>query len=297
MEESVDKPVVGLGSPVDELIHGAIDIHVHFGPDAFIDRRSDALTLARSCQEVGLRAIALKSHEQPTQLLAHAVGLAIPEIQVFGGVCLNYEVGGINPHAVEATARIGGKFVWFPTSSSAADRSARGRGTGGISIMHPSGGLSTEAGEVLEIAREYDLVVASGHLSMHETLSLFGEARRMGVSRLVVTHVSTLTKWYGLDLQDVKHLAATGAYLEHSVNVFFPFMLGIPPSSMIEIIRWVGTDRCILSSDLGIWNQPLAPEGLRTGVAYLLSAGMSVDEVELLVKRNPANLLDLSQIA
>jgi hypothetical protein len=286
---------VGLASSVDELIHGAIDIHVHFGPDAFVDRRTNALTLARSCREVGLRAIVLKSHEQPTQLLAHAVGLAVPEVQVFGGVCLNDEVGGINPRAVEATARIGGKLVWFPTSSAAADRSARGRGTGGISIVHPSGGLSTEAGEVLEIAREYDLVVASGHLSMRETLSLFGEARRMGVSRLVVTHVSTLTRWYGLRVEDVKQLAMTGAYLEHSVNVFFPLALGLAPGDMIEIIRSVGAERCMLSSDLGIWNQPLPPEGLRTGVAYLLSAGMSMDEVELLVKHNPASLLDLGQ--
>jgi hypothetical protein len=33
---------------------------------------------------------------------------------VFGGVVLNYAVGGINPEAVLVNARLNGKYVWIP---------------------------------------------------------------------------------------------------------------------------------------------------------------------------------------
>jgi hypothetical protein len=42
-----------------ELLHGAVDIHVHHGPDLY-PRIQDHLELARSAQAAGFRALCLK---------------------------------------------------------------------------------------------------------------------------------------------------------------------------------------------------------------------------------------------
>lgn len=294
MGEPSDERVREVGIAADDLLRGAIDAHAHFGPDAHVGRCTDALALVRACQEVGLRAVVLKSHEQPTPLVAYTVAQCVPEVSVFGSVCLNDEIGGINPSAVDAAARIGAKVVWFPTASAAADRLHRKGGTGGITILDGSQQrISSVTGEVLEIARQHDLVVASGHLSPRESLHLFREAAAMGLHRLVATHVSTSSRWFGLTIDDQRAFTATGALLEHCVNVFSPLMLGLRPADMIEMIRSVGAEHCILSSDLGISNQPMPPTGLRAGLVQLLVAGLSEREAELLVKRNPGELLGL----
>jgi len=46
---------------VDTLVSGAIDMHVHFGPESLMERRQNALQLARSAKEMGLRALVLKN--------------------------------------------------------------------------------------------------------------------------------------------------------------------------------------------------------------------------------------------
>ena len=58
-------------SNVDKLMSGSIDTHVHFIPDSLVGRRQDALRLAQSARESGMRAIVLKSREYITV----AVGL------------------------------------------------------------------------------------------------------------------------------------------------------------------------------------------------------------------------------
>ena len=36
--------------------------------------------------------------------------------RIIGGVTLSHEVGGMNPHVVDAEAKLGGKIVWMPVS-------------------------------------------------------------------------------------------------------------------------------------------------------------------------------------
>ena len=52
-------------------------------------------------------------------------------------------------------------------------------------------------------------------------------------------------------------------------------------------------DSAILSSDLGQANNPLHPDGLETIFAGLRGAGMTIDEINRIAKRNPARLLGL----
>ena len=82
-----------------ELLHGAVDIHVHHGPDLY-PRIQDHLELARSAQAAGFRALRLKCHNFPTTQLAVMTQKEVDGIDVFGSIVCNLHVGGMNPIAV-----------------------------------------------------------------------------------------------------------------------------------------------------------------------------------------------------
>ncbi|GBD10634.1 hypothetical protein HRbin23_00279 [bacterium HR23] len=279
-------------STIRRLLQGAIDIHVHFAPDPRVERRSDALEVAQYAKAQGMRALVLKSHEYPTTPVAYTVAQVVPGIELYGGVSLDEEIGGLNPVAVEATARMGGKVVWFPTFSARAWRQSGGQ-SGGISILDEAGRLLPQALQVLEVIRQYDLVLATGHIGVQETYTLVQKAREMGISRIVITHASSMTPRTGLTVEDQKRLAHMGAFIEHCVHAMMPTTLRIPPQEIARQIHEVGEEHCILSTDFGQAFHPIAPEGLRMGIAWLLQAGLGTEAVEQVVKYNPARLLGL----
>ena len=110
-------PTTNEGAPAlstrSELLHDAIDIHIHTAPDIF-ERNVTAESAAADAMAAGMGAIVVKSHSTDTAARAETASLAIG-FPVYGGVALNYPVGGINHHAVIETARQGGKIVWMPT--------------------------------------------------------------------------------------------------------------------------------------------------------------------------------------
>ncbi|HUC98168.1 MAG TPA: DUF6282 family protein, partial [Candidatus Polarisedimenticolaceae bacterium] len=61
---------------MDEVMHGAIDMHVHFGPDMpptadlAVARRLDGIGTARQARDAGMRAVVMKSHHCLPALLS-----------------------------------------------------------------------------------------------------------------------------------------------------------------------------------------------------------------------------------
>src|SRR5205085_6438432 len=101
----------GVTDVVDRLLDGAVDLHVHPYPSPF-PRRLDAAEAAQRAADAGMRAIVVKSHHHDTAtdvaaLKAH--GIDASGIDVYGGVALNTQVGGLNPHAVNMSLAMGGK--------------------------------------------------------------------------------------------------------------------------------------------------------------------------------------------
>ena len=276
----------------DRLMEGSVDIHVHFAPDPKQERRSDAITVAESAKAQGMRSVVFKSHEYPTHPVAYTVSQIVPGISLIGGICLDVEVGGLNPMAVDASANMGGRIVWMPTFSARADREYRGL-EGGISILNPQGRLVTEVYTILETIKQHDLVLATGHLSPKESLVLVDEARNLGINRIVVTHASTMAFWTGMTVEDMKALAEKGAFIEHCVHVMMPMTARMVPSELVDMVRTIGPEHCIISTDFGQAYHPLPPEGLRMGAAMLLRAGMEEVEVGMMIKDNPSRLLGL----
>jgi hypothetical protein len=270
----------------------SVDIHVHFAPDPRVERRSDALEVAQHAKNMGMRGLVFKSHEFPTQPVAHTVSKTIPGISLIGGVTLDLEVGGLNPAAVEASACMGGRVVWLPTFSALADRQRRGL-EGGICVLDGRGKLVPEMYPILETVRQHDMVLATGHLSTQESMVLVDEARNLGISRIVVTHGSTMSFWTGMTVEDMRALAEKGAFIEHCINVMMPLSYRLNPSELADMIRTIDPEQCIISTDFGQAHHPMPPEGLRMGIATLLQVGMEEVEIGMMVKDNPSRLLGL----
>src|SRR5256885_13833012 len=123
-------------------VAGAVDLHCHPYPDLF-PRLADDFDIVRAARDAGRKAILLKCHHENTVSRAYLVQRVIPGIRVFGGIVLNYYVGGINPAAVEASLRLGGKEVWMPTVDAGYHAEIHG-GTGGYDSQQ--GGRSPAQG-------------------------------------------------------------------------------------------------------------------------------------------------------
>ncbi len=277
---------------VDRLMDDAVDIHVHFDPDARVERRSNAVELAQEAKNAGMRGLVLKSHEYPSHPVAYTVTQTVPGISLIGGVALNVEVGGLNPTAVEASANLGGRIVWMPTLSARADRQAKGL-EGGIYLLDSQGRLIPEVYPILETIKQHDMVLATGHISTEESMTLVDEAKNLGIHHVVVTHATTMSFRTGMTVDDMKVLAGKGAFIEHCVHVMMPLTYRLSPSELTDTIRSIGAEQCIISTDFGQAFHPSPPEGLRMGIATLLQAGMEEVEVGMMVKDNPSRLLGL----
>jgi predicted metal-dependent TIM-barrel fold hydrolase len=83
-----------------------------------------------------------------------------------------------------------------------------------------------------------------------------------------------------------------GAFVEYCFVTTIPES-SIDPKDMVNAIRAVGAQRCILSTDLGQINNPAPVAGMRMMIATMLDNGLTEKEIEIMVKTNPAKLLGL----
>ena len=270
---------------IEEILKGSFDLHVHASPDAGAERRLDALETARYAYEAEMAGFVLKSHEYPTAPLAYVLNQMYPGLKVAGAIALNRSVGGLNPDAVEVSAKLGARVVWMPTFDAHAWLSRIGRGTG-ISITNDGGQLKSEVGDILDLIKEHDMALAAGHVSPTEAITLFREANYRGITRMTATHPGGIAT-----MDEHRELASLGAYLEHPFLSCMPDRARLSVQELVDTIRELGTERCVVTTDFGQWMNPPAAEGMRMAIAALLGAGMEPSEVSMLVKENPNQLI------
>ena len=172
----------------DHLLHGAIDMHVHFAPDPFRERKGSALGLARQAAEAGMKGVVLKAHHYcstPVCFTVNELGLGV---ELFGSLVMNRSLGGLNPRAVGAAAALGTRVLWMPTTDSVVD--APMRGEAGLRLTGEDGGLLPEVGRILEIVKKHDMLLCTGHIGPEEVFALVRRAVGMGIAT-VVTHPLT----------------------------------------------------------------------------------------------------------
>jgi len=284
---------------IDKLVAGSIDMHLHPGLSTGLSR-VDAIEAARQAQQAGMNAIVFKSHNYTAAAVAIIVNQLVPGIRVFGSVCLDYEIGGINSHALESSAQLGAKVVWMPTfSSTNSIKMMRALGLPlkgeGFSILDEAGKLVPEMEPILSLIKKYDMVLATGHISPQEVFVLVKEAQRIGIKKIVITHPTDKEFMEKvLSIEELQQLAKIGAFMEFTIVGMLPNEFGHDPAQVAQVIKTIGPEHCILSTDLGQPQNPLPVEGMRLLISTMLHHGITPEEIELMVKVNPAGLLGLS---
>lgn len=276
----------------DRILDGAIDIHAHYGPDTY-NRQWDVFEIAARAQERGMRGLVIKSHWTESATVANlARRYAAPGLEVFGSLSLNASVGGVNPMAVRAFAEIDGhygKVVWMPTHDSEHEVLTNGDVRPYVRVSQ-DGVLLPQVFEVLDLIAQYDLTLATGHVSADEMLQIMHAARERGINRIIVTHPGLGPQYTDPSIEQLQEAAAMGGYAEVVANTLYSEP---SRSAKIAMIRALGPEHCIISSDSGLVGTPNHADAMVLTANILREAGFTEDELDLMFKTNPARVLGL----
>ena len=298
---------MGTRTVYDEMLVGASDLHVHVDLEFAQDRFRKALPewewLPRA-ERAGMRAVLLKSHLWPSVTVAALLDqLYAGPVRVATSVTLNPMSGGVDPWAVEAAAAMGARAVFMPTWGSANDRDHGGfhkrlaetfetfdpARLSVTSIVDEGGSLVPAAHEVLRLAHERGLMLSTGHISWQESLALAREANRIGFERLVMAHPLSVS--VGAPHDAVTEIVGLGAYAEFCWPTVSPGRRS--PAEVVGLIRAIGAERTILTSDYFGGAGPSPSDLLRMLAGVLYDNGLGLEEIRTAAVTNPAHLLGL----
>ena len=289
----------------NNIIKNAFDLHIHLGPD-IMPRKYDLDSLIR-LEEGKIAGFVTKRHFLPTS----GNSKIDTALKIYDSITLNHSVGGFNANAVRACAQISKQplFVWFPTvhaekflrkqeyeiplewfgqNSKFVPRKATE--VEGLVIWDKNQKIKKEVIGVLEAIKEFDAVLATGHVTWQEAESLVAAAQKIGIKKIILTHPICPGMEMPISIQ--KKLTMLGVYVEHCYSMFT--IHKIPITKIVSQIRAVGAERCILSSDVGQVFSPSPSESLSKFYDLLLDAGISEQELEQMLVKNPKNILNLN---
>jgi Family of unknown function (DUF6282) len=293
----------------DVLLQGALDLHAHASPEltSRMPGRLSNTQWARLAARCRMRGYVIKSHLFPTTGIANTLQPEFPELEIFSSITLNPTSGGLSPLAVECAIEAGAKVVWMPTWS-ARQQSLRPSvflermerfitrleasrwPVAGLSVSGEDGSLTPQVREIVRLCAERDVVVASGHLPPSASLTLCEAVIEAG-GRFILTH--PLSSSVAASLEDQCTVARMGGFVEHVFVGCMPMHQRMDPVLIVEAIKTVGAERCVMSTDaIESWNPP-QPELLRMFIATMLSLGISDEDVHAMTHENPAKALGL----
>jgi len=274
-------------------LKGAIDIHVHQDPDS-APRAIDADDAARQAKAAGMRAVVLKNHWAETASLAYMVRKMVPGIEVFGGITQDLAVGGINIEAVKHMADMKGgygRIVWLPTFD--AQNQVKDKGPE-VKVSENDKLLPGVLALLDYIATRKQLALETGHVSAEEALMVLREARARGIQHVVATH--GMSGPTNLSVAQAQEFGRLGGYVEFVYGGTLEKSSKLTLEKYAEWIKAVGPEHCILSTDLGgarPYPRPMPTAGMLEFMQRLHALGISVADINLMVKTNPAKVLGL----
>ena len=222
-----------------ELLKGAIDIHVHAGPHIFSSpRRVDPFQAAFQARDAGMRAIVYMDVFEMSNGTAWLVNRVVPDFQTYGGLILNTVYGGMNPRAVKTAISYGdgAKYVSFGAHSTYYQAAREGRLVDGkfipLSELYPKFKEEeldrcirvpldevpgSELDEILRlIAANPQIYMITGHVSAEEAVRLVDLAGEYGIEKVVVS--SAVTKIS--DMSQLEYMADRGAFIEYTLAAY-----------------------------------------------------------------------------
>jgi hypothetical protein len=286
----------------DSILNGVIEMHVHSDPDVRARSVND-IELCRKAKEMGMRGVVIKNHEFLTNDRAYLMRQIVSGLEVFGGIVLNYPVGGVNPDAVETMIKFSGgygKIVWLPTYQSSYEME-HAKKKGGVRVVDTAGKVLPEVKKVIQIAAKADLILGTGHISPRESLTIIKEARQEGLRKIVVTHA--MQDPFLMSLDDMKRCVEMGAIIEHC---YLSYLMGplcpvptyrshkhVSMDEFVKAITTLGAENCIIATDLGQSLNPVPVVGMADFITQLLKKGITQNQIDRMARQNPARLLGL----
>ena len=303
--------------PGAQLLIGAIDGHVHACPH-LNGRSVDVFEAVEQAAAAGMRAIGLMDN------FCSSVGYAALArrrlshlgVEVFGGVILEPQVGGLSVEVVRAAIGVGypdgenrhaadgARFVSLPTHHTRTVAQAEGRDAAYVAAclaIPERGPLPDALAAILDLVAAHDIALNTGHLSAAETVRLVELAQARGVTRLLCP-----ANYFTPD--DARALTALGACVEfsfffvtHATQVGLTHVDAekhrVDPVTLprlIELIAAVPPEQVVLSGDCGVSVLPPPVEGLREFLWSLKLSGVPETTLRRAVGDNPARLFRLA---
>ena len=296
--------------PGSHLLKGAIDCHVHCAPH-LNGRSVNVFEAVRQAAAAGMKAIGIMCNFQNTSGFAALANDELGHLgcQAFGGVIMQPTAGGVTLEVAKAAIGYGygpgtgARFVSLPTHHTRyiAEREGRGPAFLETTFQVPeSNKVPDVVCAIMDLCAEKDVVFDCGHVSGREAVALAEEAKKRGVTR-IRTHGSRYTT------DQIQAITALGGYVElsffiltHATQVGLTHVdeerHKIASASSIQDfaprIRAAG-DRCILSSDAGVFLLPPPVEAFREYLLLVQSEGFSDEEIRRMTSTNPAALFGL----
>lgn len=283
---------------MENVMQGIIDMHIHAAPDVRA-RKLDDLELMEASVQRGVRAIVLKSHNVPTADRAYLVNRVAAEkypdvkFTAFGGLCLNRPVGGLNPDAVETSLKLGAKVIWLPTNTAENHYRKNGKDPSKGVVVTRDGKAVDELQDIFALVKQYNAVLATGHIGAEECFPVVEAARAAGVEKIVITHPefwvvgmtpeqqADIVRKYDVLLESVYAQPVNGSY-----------KINIPDN--IAAMKAIGPERFVISTDSG---QTVNPYWYESYTTYFkaVSEVFTSEQVRRMTHDNPAWLLDIDQ--
>jgi hypothetical protein len=293
-----------------------IDMHVHIGPE-FLQRRYSVASLAAEARREGF-GVVMKNHFQPTTGQVSQIRRPDDKVALVGSVALNFGCGGLDDHGVRS-ALSGWKsdvtaadpdperfVVWLPTVCCEShlrlynrrDVSEAWGVKGKYTRFYAEGtGYTLDTGNrekmaaldrALSLIKEFDLVLATGHLDRQETQAVVKAAHAKGIRRIIMTH--PLFQSTQLDPETLSRMwQQYGAYSELAfVNLA---MDHLTYEQYLAVVEAVGPQGVILSTDVGQIFSPNVGDALREFFGELQKRGLKDDDIVQMSVINTNRLL------
>ncbi len=292
---------------IDFCMEGAFDLHVHTSPDV-LERKVNDFELARLMQKEKMGGFVIKSHHSTTYGRASLATTEVQGVSVFGSIALNNPLGGLNLQAVDTAGRMGAKIIWMPTVDSVNEKGKfltqdpaklpywaaiqkelhdQGRLKAPVDLKDENGNFKHEVGEIIDLIKDYNMILATGHLKPQESIELIKFARGAGLDRIIVTHPEFPTTYFTIEEQ--KKLCGYGVYFERCYTT--PATKKTEWDYVYREISETGPGRNILSTDLGQPKALLPTEGYRKFVEFFKQKGLSTKDIKKMTTDNQRKLL------
>lgn len=276
-----------------------VDVHYHANPDQFKRRHSASQAGAIYARHNG--SVVLKNHMGCTA--AQAYEARAQGLPVSGSIVLNEIAGGLSYRAVEQSLCFNQDSPWrfivhLPTVTGRQHSSRLARSLSSailvdspikaLQVSDEGGHLKPQVLDILRMARDYPLVISTGHANGDEVRRLVDAAVRLDVPRLMLNQpANPLTGLLANDLQTL--LAAPNVYAEQTA---LTYLLGYQTQEDFQEVL-SSLPRVLYSSDLGQTSQPDIAEWLAMSNSWFQTLGIDPLRQREICLNNPVAMLSL----